>query len=448
MSEPPPLPPAGAPPWTVLAVPEDADPAEIRRAYARLIKHYRPDRAPAEFQRIHAAFLALGRGERPAGAEPPAPAATTDVSSPPEVSPAAARISPELAERLAALAQAGTDADSFGPAWRAALATPGAQLDQIVAVLDRAQHAQVPTLADWPTLRPHADRHPGMVAALLLRGACLANFDGDPATACAALGDPSFARHAAADPNLAEAGLRIAIAAAWRQPEHDAAPWLAMPGEFGLEHLQDELSAALIAARTWRASRPIPAPVRALRQGGEGETLPLALVHLLCDSALLGRSGWADVSASLEPALLSGALLPACDHLVGLGLDAALEDCLAAATPRPGRGVGELEPDAFAQLGAELTGFAQHLGRGGVAGVVWTGVSSLVRMRDHYRRTARVGFARIIGELGVPLHAAVGWLRLNGKLARRAALFHLVLEHDPGMRLLGAIADRLHHGRR
>jgi len=82
------------------------------------------------------------------------------------------------------------------------------------------------------------------------------------------------------------------------------------------------------------------------------------------------------------------------------------------------------------------------------ASPVWTGVSSLVRMRDHYRRTARVGFARIIGELGVPLHAAVGWLRLNGKLARRAALFHLVLEHDPGMRLLGAIADRLHHGRR
>src|SRR5262249_37901593 len=70
-------------PFVLLGIERDADTRTIRQAYARLIRIYRPDRAPREFQRIHAAFeeaqrpgslwLALDklRVERPAGAAAP-----------------------------------------------------------------------------------------------------------------------------------------------------------------------------------------------------------------------------------------------------------------------------------------------------------------------------------------------------------------------------------------
>jgi hypothetical protein len=51
----PPLPETGDP-FELLGVAPDADERTIRRAYATLIKRFRPDRAPDEFQRIQAAF--------------------------------------------------------------------------------------------------------------------------------------------------------------------------------------------------------------------------------------------------------------------------------------------------------------------------------------------------------------------------------------------------------
>jgi hypothetical protein len=43
-------------PFKLLGVPTDVDERELKRAYARKIKVYRPDRAPEEFALIHAAF--------------------------------------------------------------------------------------------------------------------------------------------------------------------------------------------------------------------------------------------------------------------------------------------------------------------------------------------------------------------------------------------------------
>lgn len=55
MSELPPLPDSDDP-HELLGVPEDADEMQIKRAYLAKIRIYRPERAPAEFQRLHEAY--------------------------------------------------------------------------------------------------------------------------------------------------------------------------------------------------------------------------------------------------------------------------------------------------------------------------------------------------------------------------------------------------------
>lgn len=47
-------------PFTTLGVDETAGDAEIRRRYLALVREFPPDRAPARFQEIRAAYEALG----------------------------------------------------------------------------------------------------------------------------------------------------------------------------------------------------------------------------------------------------------------------------------------------------------------------------------------------------------------------------------------------------
>lgn len=61
MTELPPL-PDGDDPREILGIGPDADATEIRRAYVRRIRQYRPETHPAEFARIRAAYEALGSG--------------------------------------------------------------------------------------------------------------------------------------------------------------------------------------------------------------------------------------------------------------------------------------------------------------------------------------------------------------------------------------------------
>lgn len=62
----PPLPQTNDP-WQLLGVSTEATLRDLKQAYARLIKIYRPDRAPLEFQRIHAAFELLREQLAPSG---------------------------------------------------------------------------------------------------------------------------------------------------------------------------------------------------------------------------------------------------------------------------------------------------------------------------------------------------------------------------------------------
>ncbi|MDQ3336316.1 MAG: DnaJ domain-containing protein [Myxococcota bacterium] len=61
--EPPALPETDDP-YELLNVSRDADEAAVKKAYARLVRVYRPDKSPREFQRVHAAFeIVRARGE-------------------------------------------------------------------------------------------------------------------------------------------------------------------------------------------------------------------------------------------------------------------------------------------------------------------------------------------------------------------------------------------------
>jgi hypothetical protein len=94
-------------PFALLGVAEDADERTLKRAYARLIRIYRPDQAPDEFARIHAAFE-LARDERggrlPPTMPPPTSEPTPDDPDTPE---------PSLADRLIELVEDGRLDDLF-----------------------------------------------------------------------------------------------------------------------------------------------------------------------------------------------------------------------------------------------------------------------------------------------------------------------------------------------
>jgi hypothetical protein len=50
-----------ADPHALLGVPRDVGPRELKRAYTRLIRTYKPERFPEEFRRIRAAYEAAVR---------------------------------------------------------------------------------------------------------------------------------------------------------------------------------------------------------------------------------------------------------------------------------------------------------------------------------------------------------------------------------------------------
>lgn len=51
-------------PWLVLGVPQEADDADVRRAYLELVRTFPPDRHPARFRAVQEAYEALKTKDR------------------------------------------------------------------------------------------------------------------------------------------------------------------------------------------------------------------------------------------------------------------------------------------------------------------------------------------------------------------------------------------------
>lgn len=422
------LPGPDAAPHEVLGAPADADHAELRRCYARRIKRFRPDRAPQEFQRIHAAYQLvsqmLGHGAPasppsrlpPSSASPSEPAATASASTvaapaapPPVLAEVASAPDEELASSLArALADPSVSLldllDALGPRHAALAVSPG---------------------LTWARLRPLADVSPALAAELVLLRAEHALEQRAPGQAIELLRDRQLLGDAASEPMLAAAGARIALAVVWheRLGELVLRPWTSLPHDVAPSELLDRLPIEQRAAAAWRdhAAR--------IRLSVAADLIPIVV-----GTALRRGEAWGAMLAALRPQLDAGELLAGCDELVALGLGEAITLQQRAATLAGGRALEALPPELFDLLGQELVGFDRV--------VHAPPLLRELRVGKRYEQVARLGFARIIGELGINAAAVARWLRLNGKLAPTVAGFGLRVEHDLGLELYGAIAER------
>jgi hypothetical protein len=212
VSEPPPDLPETGDPFELLGVEPGASEIEIKRAYVRLIKRFRPDRAPEEFQRIHAAYeqarartrwveraepdlddgWELGDApDKPDKPDEPAPAWFADARAAARQGPAALAevIARAIAERRAGAADLAIELDH-------------ASLGRLV---------RRPELC-WDNLREQDNRW----AALELLGL---RFDrmllGDDPAVIAEISDPLFRRDLLSEPELEDLALRVLIRAAW-----------------------------------------------------------------------------------------------------------------------------------------------------------------------------------------------------------------------------------------
>lgn len=212
MSEPPRLPDTDDP-FELLGVARGASEIELKRAYVRLIKQFRPERAPEEFQRIHAAYERARAQTRWIDHQP-------EPDLDPESDIDAGWADPDDGGEseppwLARYREAAADSDAAAiDVVARAIAEHQRHAADVAIELDDAALARLarrPELA-WDNLREQANRW----AALELLGA---RFDqlllaSDPAVV-SEIADPIFRRDLLAEPELERLALRVLIRAAW-----------------------------------------------------------------------------------------------------------------------------------------------------------------------------------------------------------------------------------------
>jgi DnaJ-domain-containing protein 1 len=419
---PPPL-PASADAFELLGVAEDADERAIKRAYARLIKLYRPDRRPAEFARIQAAFD--------------------------EAKAIVARTSTSTSVRDGASAYASTSTSTSTSTSEDEGATASASSDATASTTPIA--LDDPELT-WRRVRDLAQRH--RVHDLLLARLQYLLLHERPAALLAFVEDADYLADAEADPVLALLGVEALTAIAWRHQRVAAA----------VERYQRLPRHPALDGALARADLEVTA---AARLHGLGvPPLPPALLRLFA------LRGWASPSArealydELALALDAAPLgtLSALDRLIATAPAAAraLADVAAVELPPIRRTEDIPAPVWFALVGrlaprADPSTLAAYFGGPlllALARIAYDdpGVAALLLVVPAtlafcvwllvrgigYRWRARRPVARLLVELGVPMSFVLAWLRLGSR--SRFARFRRRLERDRGLELLGLIA--------
>ncbi len=458
-------------PFALLGVAPDADERALRKAYAARIKIYRPDRAPDEFARIHAAFEQV-RAMRAAGPRPDAPTLAAardrvDGAASPDLPAEAWR--PCLAEVERAAASVPVDAR--------APATPSALDDALGAALDAqapleplfdptaaaiAARLRSPALT-WARLRRYGPASPR--AAVLFRAlqAHLGATDdarppttADVAAATALLDHPALADDADDDLALTILAMRGVIALGWHVSHAHAiaARFAALPRHPLSAFTHDLLPLELEAATALRAAGPPP--------------LPAALatylrLRMIADAPVVARQ-----RADLTQALVDrpATYLAAFDDLRARAPAAAdaLARLLSVETPDAIERVEHLPPRIAHDL-------AQHLrasptigatgGLGGAAAVIcWLAVRSrepmvigaaalafviaaaimVVLARPTYGDATRRRLAIAMATAGVPAGALVSLIRADPTIAAAPAVIMRGLAADRGLELFGLAA--------
>lgn len=442
MTDLPPLPDTDDP-HRLLGVAADASDREIRSAYARLIRVYRPDRAPGAFQRIHAAYELVRGGD--------APATITAVAATPEPRPARHTV---------------TQAEAHvRSAWADASAVRGDELDRLVArtlaagapideILDDLDQDTVFAVLDskaltWSALIEHHDLDVAEAIALAALRSRLAD---DEAPGIEAVLDDRWLADAH-DPAVARLGWFTAGALTWQRPATGLVERLrSLPNADAIENLIDLIELDLTASDELRRTR---------------ERLPPELMQLLAVDRLGTPADRSAAAAEVREAMTQhrdewlaefAAQSNSCPKLAG-ALYARLVagvwrerarldqlpkpqfDELAVALHAAGRGLGllhvALASFALFALGILIAPMGFWVGVGAGAGTLGLYLGTENR---RYRRTIRPRLADVAARLGVTGACIIRWIRLNGWLAGRLSSYDIVLEGDYGFQLFAATA--------
>lgn len=340
-------------PFALLGVPRSAGEAELKRAYTRLIRKYKPEHAPDEFRRVRAAYEAAVEMSRWYRDAPPVRDTFADFPLAPVDAPASRE--PEIDAPVRPVAVDPVEAawaDAVAEEWAAAYAA-------LVPLADaHPERADLPLRLYWllalrPTLDDARTRHDWLALALArgrLSGPAVELYrrelDADPRAALYGPYARLLEQPGVADRNLfAVAGLRLSAAAGegqWAKVELDLDALAARANDFdealwldhlasvagraafhslslakrcaallaGLKHLElrhswafDRIDEQRAGAGVWRDALSVPEPIR--------EAVAVMWAGADCRGPLAAASAWvaADPFAALRK----------CDQVTGEG---------------------------------------------------------------------------------------------------------------------------------
>ena len=473
-------------PFVLLGIERDADTRTIRQAYARLIRIYRPDRAPREFQRVHAAFEQVQRAEslwlelgKLRAKSPAGPAAPEDASA--DVRTGQASASAASSEELPSGTSGGGGTEP-GEAERARATEIARWLDEACELDERGDHmaaaAVVNALLDERTpldllaaTPEHAElvaRHPSLSWTRLAGassdpGAIRAvwnlawrtAYEHDLGRAHALLDDDRLRLDVADDPWLADVCLLRIAGLAWKGA--DVARLLdayrvAIPPHPVLDDLLSSIELDVAAAASLRHAPPDAGrwidPMRALLAAGRVGDRDSRRAAARAVMAVLERDLGATLREldALHDALDLGPLFEAIYTQLPSGatrldaLDKAAFDRLTQALHDLGR-----EPHKWKAVGGALgatvlAGAICGLGLGLAvfAGAVAAFVSTEKR---RYQRDIRPGLARLLMRMPATTWVLSRWVRLNSRLAGRLWRFDVAIDADRALYALSMLAS-------
>ncbi len=456
-------------PFALLGVAPDADERTLRKAYAARIKIYRPDRAPDEFARIHAAFEQV-RAMRASGDAPAAPA--TSAPAPPAAPPglAADAIRAHLAAIEAALAAAPAGAADEPPTANPALDRAlGAALDAQVPLDELFGAAAASSITarlvspalTWTRLTTYrAD--PGRAIVFLRAIQDRLGF-GRLDDAAGLLDHPALIDDAADDLPLALFALRGLIALAWQSDRAAAIEgrFHALPRHPVIDRILDELPLELAAATALRAPGVPALPItlakylrfRHLVPSDDDHVPALALIAgelrdhpSTCLAAFDALYREAPAAAAALERLLRGDTPPAAEHLARLPAPVRAELDARFGTERPpwwwpATGIAPERlamGGAIAFVGALSTENLLVIGAF-VAGAT-AAVAAYVRARPRYDARTRASLARVLAAVAVPTAIGVAWLRDQPRRVARLTAVIGDIQLDRGLELFGLVA--------
>lgn len=434
-------------PFVLLGITKDADEKAIKQAYAKLIRRYRPDRAPSEFQRIHAAFEAV-RAIREGGAS----RFELRVVIPEDSESDAPRPDP---------ARDDVDRDAIAARLRDAWSTP----DSAAAIVDELLDAGVPldVLVEderdrflllrhprfsWTRIRRTTDLH---TALAVWEMACDDAIVHDPPRAHFLLDDEHLRLDAADHLRVAISALRRIGALAWRRLSgidalfagfRDTIP----PGHY-VDHWVDSIGLEIQAARSVNG---IDGPI-----GWLTPLLVASRIGSLEERKQLARSFLASLAGNVEGVL---AELHHLQRRVDLGdlfeliydylppryyrLDCVPQpsfERLSGRLHRIGRQRNKWLIRASIAIASIAAGFV--VGAVPVLGALAAGGIYLLATEERrYQREIRPRIARTLVRCAVTPAVIARWIEINPRLSGRLWMFDLAINADAQLYTLAMFA--------